>query len=223
MFYNLLPHAKALKLYCLKKTKKPPSENSIKRLSALFMAGSGFLSVNSEYGWLRCRCQVACRTSFVVSFQAAWARWPQKRVWNIKKTLGKRQKEEGSRDASCQPSPIHLGFLVASPIWMLFRSAVFSPVNEPHLSRRTKRSVFPPFSQSPGIFPAWQWMPPRRDWYLRLWIPPFSPFLGLLANLGFKEFGPLAFLSTVSFLCSLKHHILELLNGRFWNSYIKTT
>lgn len=62
---------------------------------------------------------------FVVCFQAAWAQGPQKIQQNVKKILWERQKEEGSTDPSCQASPIHLGFLVASSIWVLSRRAVF--------------------------------------------------------------------------------------------------
>lgn len=116
-FAIFLLHAKALKLYCLK-NKQKPSENSIKRLPALFMAESGFLSVNSEYGWLGCRCQVACCTPFVVSFQAAWARGPQKMLCNIKKTLGKRQKEAEMPPAS------HLQYIWV--FWLLLQYGCFS-------------------------------------------------------------------------------------------------
>ena len=120
MFCNLLPPA----------LKKKSSENSIKRLSALFMAESVFLSVNSEYGWLWFQCQVVCYTAFVICFQAAWAQRPWKILWNIKKTRQERQKEEGGTDPSCQASPVHLGFLVASSIWVLFRSIVSSFLHE---------------------------------------------------------------------------------------------
>lgn len=134
---------------------------------------------------------------FYCMLPGSLARQPQKILWNIKKTLRKRQKEEGSTDPSCQASPIHLGFLVASLIWVLLRRAVFSFMNEPHLSWCTKWSVLAPrgqpFSQSSGIFPAWQWMLPHRDQYLFLWILPFLPLLGLLANLNFGEFSQLAF------------------------------
>ena len=51
--------------------------------------------------------------------------WSQKILGNIKETLWKRQQEGGDTDPSCQASPIHLGFLVASSIWVLFRRAVF--------------------------------------------------------------------------------------------------
>lgn len=161
---------------------------------------------------------------FYCMLPGSLARQPQKILWNIKKTLRKRQKEEGSTDPSCQASPIHLGFLVASLIWVLLRRAVFSFMNEPHLSWCTKWSVLAPrgqpFSQSSGIFPAWQWMLPHRDQYLILWILPFLPLLGLLANLNFGESSVNWHLFMQS-IFSPKALSFWSFYGRLWNSYIK--
>lgn len=132
MFYSLLPLTKPLKLYCLKKNAQ--RIQLIKRLSALFMVMAAFLSVNSEYFWLKFQCQVVCYTIFVVCFQAVWTQWPQKIL--LRKLF--RRDPEGSRDPSCQVSSIYLGFLVASSIWVLFRRAVLSFMNESRLSWHTK-------------------------------------------------------------------------------------
>lgn len=85
---------KALKLYCFFKKRKK-LRDSIKRLSALFMAVSVFLSVNSEYGRLWFQCQVVCYTIFIVCFQAVWPGSHRKYCGILRKPFGRdRRKKE---------------------------------------------------------------------------------------------------------------------------------
>ena len=142
---------------------------------------------------------------FCCIFQAVWAQWPQKILWNSKRTLWKRQKE-GDADPSCQASPILWIF------WLLLPYGCFS-------EEQCFSHEWAPFMMKPQVISvSWEWTAILPGfWHFpsvavnatpQISVSlsnPFLSFLGLLANLCFREFSQLVFVYCV--FSPFKHHL----------------